>query len=66
VLLLKAAVWKAGMGGDAAKPDTGIDIVTVQKLMGHANPATTAAYDRRPERTKRKAVDALDVLCLES
>lgn len=39
--------------------DRGIDIVTVQKLMGHANIAQTATYDRRGEETKRKAVDTL-------
>jgi len=46
--------------------DAGANVVAIQKLMGHANPATTAAYDRRPEETKRRAVAALDVLCLET
>lgn len=39
--------------------DSGIDIVTVQKLAGHASPETTAKYDRRGEETKRKAVQKL-------
>jgi len=39
--------------------DAGVDIVTVQKLAGHASPDTTAKYDRRGEETKRKAVQNL-------
>lgn len=39
--------------------DAPIDIVTVQKLAGHASPTTTAKYDRRGEETKRKAVQVL-------
>lgn len=41
--------------------DTGADIATVQALMGHASPTTTAGYDRRPAETKRKAVARLHV-----
>jgi len=37
----------------------GVDIVTVQKLAGHASPVTTAKYDRRGEETKRQAVQHL-------
>jgi site-specific recombinase XerD len=41
--------------------DAGIDIVTVQKLAGHASPVTTAKYDRRGEETKRSAVQRLSI-----
>lgn len=41
--------------------DSGADLVTVQKLMGHSSPVTTSAYDRRGDEVKRKAVRALHV-----
>lgn len=41
--------------------DAGIDIVTVQKLAGHASPIQTAKYDRRGEETKRNAVQSLSI-----
>ncbi|MBL1208287.1 site-specific integrase [Geminocystis sp. GBBB08] len=37
----------------------GVDIVTVQKLAGHASPVTTSQYDRRGDDIKRKAVKNL-------
>lgn len=41
--------------------DSGADLVTVQKLMGHSSPTTTALYDRRGEHTRRRAVQTLHV-----
>ncbi len=41
--------------------DAGIDVVTVQKLVGHSNPGVTSKYDRRGEETKRKAVQSLSI-----
>ena len=40
--------------------DANVDIVTVQKLAGHASPTTTAKYDRRNEEVKRAAVQKLE------
>lgn len=39
--------------------DAGVDLATAQALVGHASPATTARYDRRPERRRRDATDRL-------
>ncbi len=41
--------------------EAGVDLVTVQKLAGHASPVTTAKYDRRGEETKRQAVQRLSI-----
>ncbi|WP_240809950.1 tyrosine-type recombinase/integrase [Actinomadura sp. WMMA1423] len=39
--------------------DAGVDLATVQQLLGHASASTTAGYDRRPAAARRAAVDRL-------
>lgn len=41
--------------------DSGADLSTVSKIVGHQNPATTAGYDRRGHAARQRAVDKLDV-----
>lgn len=41
--------------------DAGVDLSLVSKLLGHADPSTTARYDRRPEEAKMHAVKKIDL-----
>lgn len=41
--------------------DAGVDLVIVQQLAGHATPATTSRYDRRPFARRTEAVQRLQV-----
>jgi integrase len=41
--------------------EDGNDLATVQVLAGHASPVTTARYDRRPEETRRAAIQNIHI-----
>lgn len=41
--------------------DSNVDLVTVQKLLGHSSPTTTSQYDRRDNQSQQRAVRGLQI-----
>ncbi len=41
--------------------DEGVDLVTVQELVGHQSPTTTGRYDRRPAATRKAAAERIRI-----
>ncbi|MEV8267370.1 site-specific integrase [Microbacterium sp. NPDC076911] len=67
-----AQIVERRFGGDVAPHDlrrtfagdllnSGADLSTVSKVLGHQNPATTAGYDRRGHSARREAVERIGV-----
>jgi site-specific recombinase XerD len=41
--------------------ENGVDLLTVQELVGHANAVTTARYDRRGDKSRRQAARSVNL-----
>lgn len=41
--------------------DKSVDLVTVQKLLGHSSPVTTSNYDRRGESARQRAAEKIEL-----
>jgi site-specific recombinase XerD len=41
--------------------DGGVDLVTVQKLLGHSSPTTTSNYDRRGDEVRQRAIQNIKI-----
>jgi hypothetical protein len=61
----KSEVWRRSFATRLVH--SGVDIVTVQHLLGHANISMTVRYVHSPDKTKIEAVRRLDeLLCSQS